>query len=324
VEFKSTLLRVGDPWADCTGSTLAAPSYSVGSIMPVLFGGPNVNSIALKAGFPSYDEVIAELSGVSVPVKVVLEVFNAEKTSYTSSAVDSQCYKAGNACPENHAVCKPEYCEMDVWASIIAGFKGSSSPGMVTVLGSVDSSTKKSDYDDLDMDGFYLVDTDGSTRRKLASPPPGNLKTEHDVNECMDYNFNTGNVYMDPCHGGNNQQWVFAGQDGAGMLSTLHDNKCLDYNFNTGNVYMYDCHGGSNQLWHINPDGTMGTSYDDKCLDFDYSNNNVYMHTCHGGANQIWVHPQRTENAALAAKLTVSALGAPLFDQAPSMPRTST
>merc|ERR1719463_701879 len=119
---------------------------------------------------------------------------------------------------------------------------------------------------------------------------------------------------MDPCHAGNNQQWVFAGQDGAGMLSTLHDDKCLDYNFNTGNVYMYDCHGGNNQLWHINPDGTMGTSHDSKCLDFNYGNNNVYMHTCHGGANQIWIHPQRTENAALEAMFTVSAIGAPLFD----------
>merc|ERR1719197_1289008 len=138
VEFKSTLLRVGAPWGDCTGSSLDAPSYSIGSIMPILFGGPNLNSISLKDGLPSYDDAVAESAGVTVPVKVVLEVFNAEKTSYTSSGVDGQCYKAGNSCPENHAVCKPEYCEMDVWAAIIAGLK-SSSPGMVTVLGSVDS-----------------------------------------------------------------------------------------------------------------------------------------------------------------------------------------
>ena len=53
-----------------------------------------MNSVALKAGLPSYDDVIADLTGVSVPVKVVLEVFNADKTSYTSSAADGQCYKA--------------------------------------------------------------------------------------------------------------------------------------------------------------------------------------------------------------------------------------
>ena len=40
VEFKDTLLRVGTPWADCTGSTLDAESYDVGSIMPILFGVP--------------------------------------------------------------------------------------------------------------------------------------------------------------------------------------------------------------------------------------------------------------------------------------------
>ena len=54
-----------------------------------------MNSIALKAGFPSYDDVIAELSGVTVPVKVVLEIFNAGTTSYTDSLVDGQCYKVG-------------------------------------------------------------------------------------------------------------------------------------------------------------------------------------------------------------------------------------
>jgi hypothetical protein len=170
VEFKSTLLRVGAPWADCTGSALAAPSYAVGSIVPILFGGPNVNSIALKAGFPSYDDAIADLSGVSVPVQVVLGVFNADKTSYTSSTADGQCYKAGNACPENHNVCKPEYCEMDVWAAIIAGFKAAS-PGKVTVLGSIDASTSPSAYDDLAMDGFY--GGEGALWSADPSPPYG-------------------------------------------------------------------------------------------------------------------------------------------------------
>ena len=111
VQFRSTLLRVGNPWADCSGAAdLGASTYDVGSIMPILFGGPNVNSIALRAGFPSYLDVISELQGVSVPVKVVLEVFNADKKTYTDSAEDGQCYRAGNICPEAHLVCKPEYC----------------------------------------------------------------------------------------------------------------------------------------------------------------------------------------------------------------------
>jgi hypothetical protein len=156
VEFKSTLLRVGTPWADCSGSALDTPSYTVGSIMPILFGGPNLNSIALKGGLPSYDAAAAELASVSVPVKVVLEVFNKDKTSYTSSAADTQCYKAGNSCPEAHSVCDPSYCEMDVWAKIIADFKAAST--QVTVLGSVGEGVTTASYSDLSLDGFYFTD----------------------------------------------------------------------------------------------------------------------------------------------------------------------
>jgi hypothetical protein len=158
VQFRSTLLRVGTPWADCTNNEQDAAVYSVGSIMPILFGGPNVNSIALKAGFPSYLDVISELQGVSVPVKVVLEIFNSQTTSYTESTNTdgeySMCYRAGNACPEGHLVCAAEYCEMDVWKKLIADFKAA---GTVTVLGSVDSSATQALYAGLDVDGFYFT-----------------------------------------------------------------------------------------------------------------------------------------------------------------------
>ena len=99
VQFRSTLLRVGTPWATCgTDAVQAAETYPVGSIMPILFGGPNVNSIALKAGNPSYLDVIDELQGVTVPVKVVLEIFPITaigKDRYTDSNDDTQCYKVG-------------------------------------------------------------------------------------------------------------------------------------------------------------------------------------------------------------------------------------
>jgi hypothetical protein len=155
VQFKSTLLRVGTPWAECSEAALGASTYEVGSIMPILFGGPNLHSVALKAGFPSYFDVISELQGVTVPVKVVLEVFSAQKTTYTDSAVDGQCYKAGNACPEAHAVCKAEYCEMDVWKQLISDFKAA---GSVTVLGSVDSQATLALHHGLDLDGFYFTE----------------------------------------------------------------------------------------------------------------------------------------------------------------------
>ena len=88
------------------------------------------------------------------------------------SAVDVQCYKAGNSCPENHHVCKPEYCEMDVWKAIIAGFKAAS-PGRVAVLGSVDASTTTSLYSDLDMDGFYKVGA--ASQARTLPDNPGSL-----------------------------------------------------------------------------------------------------------------------------------------------------
>merc|ERR1719473_810421 len=118
--------------------------------MPILFGGPNLNSIALPAGNPSYLDVIAELSGVTVPVKIVLEIFSSSVTSYTDSAESyGVCYKAGNACPEGHLV----------WKALIADFKAA---GTVTVLGSVDSAATLALYSGLALDGFYYTDTIGS------------------------------------------------------------------------------------------------------------------------------------------------------------------
>ena len=98
VQFRKTLLRVGTPWADCASSSEDNYEYPVGSIMPILFGGPNLNSIALRAGNPSYLDVIDELQGVTVPVKVVLEIFPITaigKDRYTDSNDDTQCYKVG-------------------------------------------------------------------------------------------------------------------------------------------------------------------------------------------------------------------------------------
>jgi hypothetical protein len=187
VEFKQTILRVGAPWADCSGSTLAAPSYAVGSIMPLLFGGPNLNSVALKAGFPSYDAVIAELSGVTVPVKVVLEVFTADKKAYTASYTDGQCYKAGTTCPEAHVVCEASYCEMDVWAQIITDLKAASP--MVSVLGSVGVGTTSAEYSSLDVDGIYFVGTpveadyDKTTVSAIGAP----LFAEDEVDDATVY-----------------------------------------------------------------------------------------------------------------------------------------
>jgi len=110
----------------------------------------------------------------------------------------------------------------------------------------------------------------------------GQLLTEHD-NNCMDYHLGNNNVYMHPCHGGNNQQWFFSGE----RVRTKHDNKCLDYNFSGTNVYMHSCHSGNNQKWYFSG-RLLKTKYSSKCLDYHLHNKNVYMHPCHSGANQKW------------------------------------
>ena len=50
----------------------------------------------MLAGSPSYLDVISELTGVTVPVKVVLEIFNTDKKTYTDSLEDTQCYRVGS------------------------------------------------------------------------------------------------------------------------------------------------------------------------------------------------------------------------------------
>jgi hypothetical protein len=164
-EFKRTLLRVGTPWASCDGGTaLGEASYSgVGAIIPALYGNPGQ-----PATYNLYNDLIRDLTGVEVAVKVILEAFNSDIKTWTSSTnfadtpppgglVYTKCYRAGNPCPEGHVVCDETYCELDRWQEIIAGLQAAS-PGFVTVLGSVDAGTTTSEYDQLDVDGFYFSD----------------------------------------------------------------------------------------------------------------------------------------------------------------------
>ena len=100
------------------------------------------------------------MSGTTLDLKVVLEIYpRSSAGSYTDSANDGVCYRAGNSCPEAHLVCKAEYCEIDVWKKIIADFKAAST-GYVTVLGSISPGASVADYDGLGVDGFYFLGTD--------------------------------------------------------------------------------------------------------------------------------------------------------------------
>ena len=71
-------------------------------------------------------------------------------------------------------VCKPEYCEMDVWKMIIASFQAASTPGMVTVLGAVDADTTASEYDTLGTAGAEpAAPVDGFSRLLMGSMSVG-------------------------------------------------------------------------------------------------------------------------------------------------------
>ena len=71
-------------------------------------------------------------------------------------------------------VCKPEYCEMDVWKMIIASFQAASTPGMVTVLGAVDADTTASEYDTLGTAGAEpAAPVDGFSRLLIEGGDSG-------------------------------------------------------------------------------------------------------------------------------------------------------
>jgi hypothetical protein len=208
VRFGKTLLRVGSPWTYCDpddSGDQALPDTitpSVGAIMPLFFGGPNTASIAIekKNNVPvdeNYETVITELSGTTVPVIVVLDIFNrngkpsdfknVDTNKYTDSEATSSrsvvtpyemCYKAGNACPEKHSVCKKEFCEIDVWRTLITKFKDQGDH--IKVFGAVDSedALKLYQQENLGLDGYffhkeYLPDAYPESTYKGAQPDTG-------------------------------------------------------------------------------------------------------------------------------------------------------
>jgi hypothetical protein len=163
-EFRSSLLRVGSPWSDCGAAEGdAEDARTLGAILPALYGHP-----FLDGGEAKYAKLISDLTNIpNVKVYVVLEVFHAGKNDWTSSAHSyGSCYKVGNACPERHFVCKPEYCEIDRFAKIIADLKAASPS--VYVLGSVGTTTSFREYTEagLEVDGAYFSDPE-AVRRSL-------------------------------------------------------------------------------------------------------------------------------------------------------------
>jgi hypothetical protein len=112
---------------------------------------------------------------------------------------------------------------------------------------------------------------------------------DNETNLCLDSNYN-GNVYTQPCNGGNYQNW-YETLSSAAILHNNQTGRCLDSNYN-GNVYTLPCNGGKYQEWVItyHPSVQAYTVKDyqtGRCLDSNY-NGNVYTLPCNGGNYQYW------------------------------------
>jgi hypothetical protein len=165
VEFKSTLLRVGSPWAECSGDELGEDDVTISTIIPAFFGHPNLN-------VEKYQDLTAEVAAAHVNVTVVVEVFSDDigpysmsepaedvknyiKKAHPSGADYTKCYVAGNPCPEGHAVCKSKHCELDKFEKIIRDMQKAGA----LVLGAVGTGVTPEMYDLLDskVDGFFFL-----------------------------------------------------------------------------------------------------------------------------------------------------------------------
>jgi hypothetical protein len=134
LEFKSTLLRVGNPWGSCG----AGNSYSgVGAIVPLYLGHPNTNR-------QSYDDVATIIkTHTNIPIYVVVQMYtptsgnvqratptapptyyeNAQKWTPGTPAEGGEayttCFSAGTPCPKNFASCSVDNCNINQWNQII-------------------------------------------------------------------------------------------------------------------------------------------------------------------------------------------------------------
>ena len=125
VEFKKHQLRVGAPFT-------AAAKSEIGAIFRLDLGDPNIYYQDHMNIASDLKDAIAEVTD-GVDVKVVLPIHvcpdpsdcpdGAASRTWTSAAVDTTCYKSGNACPEAHSVCDPSYCSIERWNEIIADLK---------------------------------------------------------------------------------------------------------------------------------------------------------------------------------------------------------
>jgi hypothetical protein len=190
LEFKSTLLRIGSPWAACG----EAENYeAAGTIIPAYFGHPNLHR-------HKYDDVTSAVNAHSMTIYAVLQIFtptsgsvtidddgtvhykeNAKKwTKGDADSVDDEgtpytkCYKAGEPCPGGFNVCDASYCSIQQWKQIVAALKdGNPKVKVLAYVETVDEfeemrakelleADAQIAMDEVGVDGFYFSHADGA------------------------------------------------------------------------------------------------------------------------------------------------------------------
>ena len=103
---------------------------------------------------------------------------------------------------------------------------------------------------------FFVDNIPPPTEAPSSAPTPvpnviGPLKTLHDPNMCLDYNFNTGNIYMNPCNGADNQQWDWDPVTGLVRSTGAYSNVCIREDF--GAIRGAGCENYPEFSWSFNP-----------------------------------------------------------------------
>jgi hypothetical protein len=101
--------------------------------------------------------------------------------------------------------------------------------------------------------------TDVHTKYFVKPSPKGGYVLEYN-NKCVDNNYSDRIAMMHPCHGGNNQNWYFYGDDWSNVeIKSGHDWTCLNLDghidflesWSWSTALLWTCHGGSNQRFSM-------------------------------------------------------------------------
>ena len=87
----------------------------------------------------------------------------------------------------------------------------------------------------------------------------GYIKPSVRTSACLDHDIDTGNLAVETCHGGTNQQWY---RDDALRLRSLHDHRCVELNRASRDLVLSNCTSASTQKFNTveRPDGVVTPS----------------------------------------------------------------